>query len=43
MHSFGLKPWKDDDVDEGKQILTGFVAQDKEEAKEEETMKEKQK
>jgi hypothetical protein len=39
MHSFGLKPWEHDDVDEGKQILAGFVADDKEEAKEKEKAK----
>lgn len=28
MHSFGLKPWEDEDVEEGLQILRGFVAAD---------------
>ena len=39
MHSFGLKPWEFDDVDEGKQILAGFVAQDEEEAEKEKSKK----
>jgi hypothetical protein len=34
MHSFGLKPWEDDDLKEGKHILESFVAQVEEEAKE---------
>jgi hypothetical protein len=38
MDSFGLKPWEDDDVDEGKQILKVFVVDD-EEAKEKEKEK----
>ncbi|KAF8876823.1 hypothetical protein BD779DRAFT_1559227 [Infundibulicybe gibba] len=29
MHSYGLKPWNDDDVEEGKQIVEGFKRQDK--------------
>ncbi len=40
MHCFGLKPWEDDDVDEGKQILRVFVAGDEDEAKKEEKQKE---
>lgn len=30
LASFGLKPWNDEDAQEGKQILEGFVAQDQE-------------
>lgn len=26
LASFGLKPWNDEDTEEGKQILEGFVA-----------------
>jgi hypothetical protein len=28
MASFGLKPWEEDDKDEGKRILEAFVAND---------------
>ncbi|KAI9929404.1 hypothetical protein ASPWEDRAFT_184113 [Aspergillus wentii DTO 134E9] len=28
MQSFGLKPWEQDDADEGKRILAAFVAGD---------------
>ncbi|KAJ6084365.1 hypothetical protein N7486_011165 [Penicillium sp. IBT 16267x] len=28
MHSFGLKPWIEDDAEEGKRILEGFVEDD---------------
>lgn len=28
MTSFGLKPWIEDDVDEGKKILEAFVRND---------------
>ncbi|KAK2608363.1 hypothetical protein QQS21_003048 [Conoideocrella luteorostrata] len=31
MASMGLKPWDDEDADEGKHILATFVANDKEE------------
>ncbi|KAJ5740989.1 hypothetical protein N7493_000861 [Penicillium malachiteum] len=30
MFSFGLKPWNDDDVQEGKRILEAFAADDDE-------------
>jgi hypothetical protein len=30
MPSYGLKPWNFDDADEGKRILEGMVANDKE-------------
>jgi hypothetical protein len=44
MHSFGLKPWDFDEIDEGKRILEGFVADDKErKVEEEEERKQKQK
>lgn len=31
LYSFGLKPWKDEDAEEGLRILRSFVAQDEEE------------
>lgn len=34
MICFGLKPWEFDDVDEGKQILAAFVADDEDEVDE---------
>lgn len=30
MHSYGLKPWNDDDVAEGRAILEGMKAADRE-------------
>jgi hypothetical protein len=39
MYSFGLKPWEDDDLEEGKQILESFVAEIEEEAKEKQKQK----
>lgn len=36
LASFGLKPWDDEDAEEGKQILEGFVAQDREQEQEQE-------
>ena len=29
MHSYGLKPWNDDDIQEGKAIIEGFRQQDR--------------
>jgi hypothetical protein len=29
MHSYGLKPWNDDDVQEGKQIIEKFKELDR--------------
>ena len=34
MQSFGLKPWDDEDADEGKKILEAFAAEDEKEEKE---------
>jgi hypothetical protein len=43
MHSYGLKPWDLDDVEEGKMIVEAFKAYDKHEWEEKQAEKAKKK